>query len=375
MEPKLLRLLFIAFLFINTVASAQGFYSISGAVTDSLGRPQKSATVFLSGTKRITSSNDKGEFAFDGMSAGTYQLSVSMIGFAPYAQNIIVQGDSKKVGVILKSKTENLREVVIGVNNRQTYLTIFKETFIGSTINALACTLTNPEALNFYFDKKTGVLTADADELLVLENQRLGYRIKYLLKNFSYNIILQSTSYDGETNFEELAGTETQKAEWIKNRAATYQISMMHFLRSVYHHETQKEGFVVYNLYNLSPVVSLRGRVPNDIDANPIDVDELIAKADSPFVSLNFRVLFVEYLGTKMAGKLTAKSPDKKIQKLELGYRPYGNILKLVEPEVRIDARGSYAEHSPFYIKGYFSVKRVGDQLPFEYQPPESKTP
>jgi hypothetical protein len=58
------RLLFIFTLLINFNAFAQDRYSVSGIVTDESGAIQKGATVFISGSQKITSTDDNGRFEF-----------------------------------------------------------------------------------------------------------------------------------------------------------------------------------------------------------------------------------------------------------------------------------------------------------------------
>lgn len=367
MKPYLLRLLLFLLLFTGVKALAQQTYTITGTVTDSVGMPQKAATVFLSGTKRITASNNNGEFTFEGMMPGTYQLAVSMIGFMPYAQNITLQQRVLKVNVALKTKTMTLREVVIGAKPPN-YMSLFRTAFIGDSENALECRILNPGVIKFHFDKKEQILTVSADDFLILESKRLGYRIKYQLKDFSYNANFYGVSYDGETSFEEMPGTDKQKKVWAKNRLETYKGSKMHFLRSVYNGKTKKEGFAVYNLYKLNPVISMRvNSGPIEIDADEIDVNKLTMVTDSGLMALNFNTWYIDYYGSKPKIEYIQKTdgPTRKIRKDD-----FGSVLKRVAEQALIDSRGS-TDYRTFYVQGFMGDKRVGDQLPFEYQPPD----
>ncbi|MFD2145030.1 hypothetical protein [Mucilaginibacter antarcticus] len=100
------------------------------------------------------------------------------------------------------------------------------------------------------FTTKNDILIADADDFLVIENKPLGYRIRYMLKNFGYNKTTDIVLYEGETSFEQLPGTDKMKKEWASNRLKTYKGSVMHFLRSVYRNRVSQEGFIVNKLYN-----------------------------------------------------------------------------------------------------------------------------
>jgi len=361
--------LFILFLLaIGGRASAQHVITLSGKVIDSVGIPQKAATVFISGTTLITVSDNKGEFAFNGMPPGTFQLSVSMVGFDPYAHNVVIQNSSVKLDVVLKNKTTILREVVIGPDRRAENLAMFKLAFLGQTDNAKHCQWLNPDAVNFSFSRKTGILTADADEFLLIENKRLGYRVKYLLKDFSYNTNADIALYDGETSFEELPGTPKMKKQWAQNRLDAYNGSMMHFLRSVYRHATQQQGFAVYNVYRETSPNYANNKGTLMVDENSMDVDELLTRTDSALTSMKFRVLYIDYIGAKQPKLNTLSKSLKGKLMIEPGKK--GSVLSLIAPEALIDARGSYTDYRTFYLRGYMAERRVGDQLPFEYQPP-----
>jgi len=365
------KLLLFLLLLIGAKTSAQQRFTISGLVTDSAGVPQKAATVFLSGTKYITATDAKGEFRFESILPGTYQLSVSMIGFTPYSQSLVVQRNMARITVPIKAKTETLREVVIGAVKPPSYMYLFRKAFIGESENAVECKIMNPDVLHFHYNKTTSILTVNADDFLLLESGNLGYRIKYLLKDFRCNTILQSVLYDGETSFEEMPGTEHQKKVWAKNRLKTYNGSMMHFLRSVYQHQTKKQGFLVYNIYNLDPAVAKRlGNAPIEIDIDPINVNKLTTPLEGGLIGLNFNALYVDYFGTRSTD-FYSKKTDQLTRKI--GKGEFGSVLKLLTPQAVIDSRGSYSDYHTFYLQGFMGDQRVGDQLPFEYEPPVKK--
>jgi hypothetical protein len=67
----------------------------------------------------------------------------------------------------------------------------------------------NPKVLHFTTRRR--LLLAEADDFLIIENKRLGYRIHYQLKDFVHSATEGSTLYHGEYSFEELNGTDDQK--------------------------------------------------------------------------------------------------------------------------------------------------------------------
>ncbi|NNU33189.1 hypothetical protein HK413_01560 [Mucilaginibacter sp. S1162] len=133
-----------------------------------------------------------------------------------------MQNTALNIRMRLEPKAITLNEVKIGRKSaRNKNFNLFKENFLGTSANARQCEIINPEIINFSTQK--GLLLADADDFLIIKNNRLGYRIHYLLKDFSYNSNDKLTLYHGDFSFEELEGTDADKSKWAKNRAETYQ--------------------------------------------------------------------------------------------------------------------------------------------------------
>lgn len=362
-------------------AKAQTGVSITGNIVDEKGDPVKAATVFLSGTKKITVANDEGRFILTEIEPGTYQLVIKMLGYFPDAQNLIISRESPDIRVELQPRSINLKEVVIGTKGvwEENY-EVFKENFLGFSKNAKRCEIINPKILNFNKNAGKGILTANTDDFLIIENRSLGYRIKYLLKNFEYNSNTETTVYDGETSFEELPGSDKQRKRYYENRKTSYYGSLMHFFRSIYNNTVLKEGFItnqVYAIENVRDFESMRQfavEVSEDkqrsrltIDRRPVHFNTLISLSDSSLVSLKFLTgLYVTYNPKKSMTSIKLPEGTKKID-----FNWNSSLLQLHLDEALIDKRGSIADYETFLIKGIWGERRVGDQLPFEYKPPD----
>ncbi len=362
-------------------AKAQTSVSITGNIVDEKGEPLKAATVFLSGTQKISVANDEGRFILTDIEPGTYQLIIKMLGYFPAAKNLIISLESPDIRVELQPRSINLKEVVIGTKGvwEENY-EVFKENFLGFSKNAMRCEIINPKILNFNKIAGKGILTANTDDFLLIENRSLGYRIKYLLKNFEYNSNTETTVYDGETSFEELPGTEKQRKKYYQNRKAAYSGSLMHFLRSVYNNTVLKEGFITNQVYGIESIREFEAmrqfavevsknkqRNRLTIDPRPVRFDTLISKTDSSLISLKFlNGLYVTYNPKKSLSTEVAKLPagEKKID-----FNWSRSLLQLHLDEALIDKRGSIYDYETFLIKGFWGEKRVGDQMPFEYIP------
>ncbi|NNU33176.1 carboxypeptidase regulatory-like domain-containing protein [Mucilaginibacter sp. S1162] len=157
MRTLLKFLFFVTLSIVATGALAQSRNDVSGIVTDEKGEPVKGATVFIGGSDRVMPTGEDGRFKFTGVSQGSFQLSVKMLGFTPLTRNIMVQGAPVNVKLQLTVKTNVLNEVKIG-NKRAVNinLRLFKEAFLGTSANGRQCVILNPEILTF--STKRGLL-------------------------------------------------------------------------------------------------------------------------------------------------------------------------------------------------------------------------
>lgn len=337
--------------------NAQGIFTISGTIKNEKGEKLPSATIFLAGSEKATATDDQGSFKFSGLSGGTYQLIVNILGYNPAKQNVILNGKSEIVDITLTLKTIVLNDVVIGNKSvREKQVKTFEKYFLGQTLNSRYCKILNPKIIEFSTAKS--ILKANSPDFLIIENDRLGYRIKYLLKSFQYDYSKDVTNYDGDYTFEKLTGTAEQQLQWEKNRKEAYEGSLMHYLRSLYAAKARKEGFLVYKI--LSPFF------PLVIETIPIPAEQTVRHPDSTLMTFKFKMRFYILYDKKAAAKPDKYNgtPDFTLNNLD----PTGSIFMT---DARVDSRGSYTDYKELLIQGFWGEKRVGDQLPFEYNPPD----
>ncbi|MES2456908.1 MAG: carboxypeptidase-like regulatory domain-containing protein [Bacteroidota bacterium] len=222
-------LLLALFILASHIADAQTLFTISGNVVNSRGEALQAATVFIDGTQKTTVTDDKGNFNFSHMGQGTYQVVVNLIGYESVKSPATVKYEAVDLKIILQEKQIALAQVNIGDDSqRKGFMKIFTKYFMGESENAKACKISNPEVIDFATEQT--LIKATTDKFLVIENQNLGYRINYLLRNFRYDKKLETTIYDGECIFEQLTGTDLQRQKWVINRKKAYEGSLMHYL-------------------------------------------------------------------------------------------------------------------------------------------------
>jgi CarboxypepD_reg-like domain len=230
--------------------------TISGrALNQADTKPVANASVFLSKTAVGGKTNNEGKFLLQNAKPGKYNLVISIVGFETYTQTVTV-GNSNVIlpDILILPKSMLLNEVKIKPRSdpgRDKYYNLFAEQFLGTSELSTDCKILNPEILDLDYDDATSTLTASSPDFIEIENDALGYKIKYKLDSFKMenkDLNSQKVHYDGSCLFEALKGTPGQQRRWQKYRQQVYEGSAMHFLRSALDSNLDQQGFRVLQL-------------------------------------------------------------------------------------------------------------------------------
>jgi len=226
----------------------------SGIITGKVSRadmktPVGQANVFLSNTTSGVATTDDGNFTLSGLKPGSYTLVVSIIGFEDYSQNVIVGSEPIKLNIELMPKVNQLRDVIITTpaNWKKNYEQFVRD-FIGTDDNAKYCIVENPHEVQLIYHREKQELEAYTNTFLVVDNLALGYKVKFLVNEFTSNKLSRIIAYTGQRLFQELPGSKKQVEEWHKKREDAYYGSAMHFYRSLFADRLADEGFQMMKL-------------------------------------------------------------------------------------------------------------------------------
>ena len=120
--------------------------------------------------------------------------------------------------IYLEPKATELEAVIVEPYEKdgwEKWGKFFIENFIGTTDAAKLCKIRNYKTLRFRHSKKKNILTAVADEPLIIENRELGYRITYQLEDFTYDFNENTLFYLGYTLFEDMAKDTSKHPQTI----------------------------------------------------------------------------------------------------------------------------------------------------------------
>ncbi len=109
----------ILFLLLSTSVSVQA-QSITGHTKAAVGGAISGATIRLLNTEKVALSDNTGSFHFANLSAGTYQLEISSIGFANQIKQIHVEfNKTTDINIILEEQSKQLEDVVVSSEKRE----------------------------------------------------------------------------------------------------------------------------------------------------------------------------------------------------------------------------------------------------------------
>jgi len=354
-----LRYFFISMLAMSMVV-ANGQSTISGKIVDSASKePLRGASVFCQNTTIGTTTNKDGEFTLQ-LKSGGYELIISYTGYQT-RQMRINHTDNRLPDIEMSKEEKSLGEVFIKSNNEvkdgwEKYGSFFTEHFIGTTPNAAACVLQNPEVLKFYFLKRSNKLRVMASEPLLVENKSLGYNLRYQLDSFVYYYNTDINLYRGFCNNIQMEGSDSSRDIWAANRKMAYYGSKLQFMRSYYDSTLKEDGFSIDMLDE-----------SNDKKFNPI-----ANVYDTTYYGALDSTMQIEiWYPRKISVTYAKKKPEPEyIKKFELP-KNVGTQISYVEitNTIAVKENGYYYDQSELINQGYWSWKNLADQLPYDYNP------
>ncbi|MGZ3757627.1 MAG: carboxypeptidase-like regulatory domain-containing protein [Mucilaginibacter sp.] len=307
-------LIFIPVLLLTTgMAMAQ---VIKGKITDEqTGAPLAGASIYLNGTYKGTSSNSEGYFEINS-SEVNIPLIISHVG---YESDAITGYSGKYLSIKLRHKANILKEVTIGFDamSHEDEMKLFLKMFIGTENHE--CTIENPDDISFSYKKKTETLTAEADEPLIIRNKKLGYKLKYFL--ISFKCTPTDFSFRGNYLFaEDTTGLQQKDLKKIlKARDEVYYGSRMHFIRSLWAGNLRAQRF-------------------------HLNTDTLVATYDDQKFIKYKNVVIIDYKGR------------------------FSNMIQREKGRETLIAANGFYDPNIQWI-GEMATQRVGEMLPFEFQP------
>lgn len=299
------------------------------------------ALVYFNGTFKGTNTNKDGNFELDISKNSLMPLTISALGY--YSTTLTDFSTDKALLIYLIPKVFELNEVVVtakaNAKDRRVNLKLFKDVFLGKTLNARDCNITNEKDILLTYDSETETLKAFTSKPILIDNRALGYKITYYLDKFETSKKDKTFSFTGNIIFnEDLATKDTHKHIFERKRKSAFLGSRMHFFRALWENNLDSSGFTIHKYTN--PIVY---PIENLNYNNLVFQKDSLVSEDSP-----------KYL--KYPGSLWISYYSK---------LPTSSIYFLKE-YVYFDKNG-YFDGLGISWQGELAKQRIADLLPYEY--------
>ena len=406
-----LRLVTLCACWLGVVGAAQAQGRLSGVAQDSVTHePLAFASIFLANTTLGVTTTEQGKFEFPRVPAGTYDVVGSYVGYRLGKQTITMDKTAQEVKIELAPTGNQLGEVVVKpAPNKPEEYRKFTELFIGGSTFSEQCHISNPDQVRVMLDDSTQELTAHTKEFLQIDNDALGYRLKYYGLYFAYDKEAQSITYYGQPVFEEMKPRdEAQRRLWTANRLAAYTGSLMHFLRCLYTNRLAAGGFLAQQVrvlpnpryersqqqreallaagaagaYSAAEKDSLR-RWSREVPVLTTLYPEFRPIDSLRRVSANGRRTYLSFTGELQVAHF-GESPDPRYKlpmntlgptrKAYPGQRQVSRV-QLTDGEAEIQADGSVRNPLDVAVGGYWGFEKIGEFLPYDYVPTAAAAP
>lgn len=319
---------------------AQQKFSVAGRIIENNqeGAPIPFAHVYLNGTSIGTQADVHGRFVLNGIPKGIYKFSISMVGFKTAIKLTSIDSDIKNLVERLDENVTDLMEVrVKGQKDKVWIKSIrdFENEFLGRDISRSEVQILNREIIDVNYDQKSRVMTAKAEEPLMIENRNLGYLYRGFLVEFQKGI--KRMSFKASGYFEPLKpSSPRQLKRWESNRKKVFQGSIKHFLWALYRNRLNEERFSAYYVQDRKSI----GLVPE------FKADEVVkTTSDSTVFLLELKgMLSIDY-------NYNYRQNTKVIPVSQIFFNQYGELIDPYSLE----------------LYGKMSENRMGKELPSDY--------
>lgn len=351
--------------------TVQNLASIKGKITETNGDPLQFASVFIANSTLGCITDMKGGFILEKVPYGRHLLVVSFVGFEAEKRSLNVDKGVIELNVEMKPLPQEMVEVKVTAdkskNKWKTNFNKFRNFFIGTTPNADECEILNPEVLRFHYDKKSKILTADANEIVIIKNRALGYRIQYLLELFELRRD-GSCIYLGEEKFEPMEPENSGEVlKWQQNRKDSYHGSFRHFLTSLAQDSLDQEGFFAARSVSVVPRYVQDDILPESEKQKSVAGYDLISFRTAEYERLFLYTpsyIHVIYFHEQENYKYKElHGPNYKSQPFQQSW------MKFLKLGAIFHVDGYLYDPTDVMVFGYWSWEKMAEALPKDYYP------
>ncbi len=344
-------------------------------VDDETGTPLAGAHVFIAESMIGTTTDAEGRYRLERVPMGAHRLYASIIGFEPLFRDIMLRESRNfTFDFRMQERVSELDGITVEAQGDKRWkkrLERFTRIFVGETPNSKQTKILNPEVLDFA--DKGGTLLAFASDIIQMENEALGYRIQYFLKDFKAEP--SRIQYDGEPLYEEMTpDSPEQAAMWEENRRKAFYGSFRHFMLASLAGKAKEHGF---ETFQRSKPAGAAGRGTFEQGSGikdqrvPFDINKILQDTDNP----NEKLLDLEgAIELIFKGEIESKAYAEWQKTFGgppgiRGERFQKSLFWQENGPTLVDYKGDILNPYGVTVSGHLAFERVADELPKEYRP------
>lgn len=343
MIKKIIRLCSVTLLILFFIVSSDALGQVSGILVDEQsGKPISKASIFINNTSLAVLTNDKGEFALDGIAPGFVELVIYRDGYKLFKSSIRIQVD-KAFKLNLKLANDDSPKAGKPKQDAEykSNLQWFERALLGEDDNAISCRITYPK--NFSISRTGDLLEVSSAEPLVVENNSLGYKVTCYLQEFKAEV--ENITFAGALKFDTLTTKDPElKKNWERNRLIAYWGSGQHFFHTLVKGTTTDEGFVLF-----------------DANKKSINPESIVSTGKMP-----------EYRSISLVGETTITF---QMESMETGVKtknPEQTSTLVSLGAIDVTPDGILFNPRSLKWKGHLSKERLASMVPQNYVPTAS---
>jgi hypothetical protein len=344
--------------------------------------PLSKASVYINNSTLGSASNEHGDYVISGIKPGVYELIVSYIGFEVIVYKVEVKSADLRITFKLIPKVKEMRDILVLTSiQREKWLALLRENFLGQTIAAERSIILNEDDIFFEKGPSKDIVQAYSDVPLVIVNKELGYKIYFDLQEFFYDTKLGRTLFFGFSKYEEMGDPDSEpRKKYIRNRKKTYKGSTLNFYHSLLSNDLNKQGF---SMFNTPPMDTLQksNRITSEFEVGPgtamIRAPQLtypVSRDNILFTdSADNNRFFLSWKGTLQVRYKFDPYYKMALQKkiMIAGSLPSGiqSGIVMLESPAYLDPNGILLNPLAVQFSGFWAYEKLANMLPINYRP------
>ena len=337
--------------------------------------PVAGVNIFLSGTMIGGTTDNSGKYSITVRNIVYTQLIVSYVGY----EIVVIDNPFEFLPdtIFLKEKDFMLEEVVVtgkSTFSEEQKWRAFREQFLGMTEAGHSCIILNEGDIRLGYDPETRKLHAYSDEIIVIENKYLGYKINWSFEAFFIKLgfkkslspeNVDSVSIAGMAYFEDLHPNEEL---YSKRRNDTYLLSKNRFFKLLTESNIKDSDITLTRNVQVDKPLSQEKFFTITEEQTDESIHNVIINPEVQ--DRNGTTAIRVYIRKKYSNRSSiAMNP---LAKMSLRVNDYLSIFFFSTDFFNVDLYGNTnLSNEQFIVSGEIANNRIGDQLPFDYLPPD----